>query len=48
MVSAGAFKPANGSVQPPRKSTTIIALTAIIAAYSPRKNNANFIELYSV
>ena len=33
---------------PPKNSATIRALPVIICAYSPRKNNANFIELYSV
>ena len=37
-----------GSVQPPKNSVTIIAELAIMFAYSPRKNSANFIELYSV
>ena len=34
----------NGRCQPPRKSTTISAVPAIIAVYSPRKKRANFIE----
>ena len=46
---AGVLKKSpNGSVQPPKNSTTISAEPAIIAAYSPMKNSANRIELYSV
>jgi len=41
-------KPHHGSVQPPRNSVTIIADDAIMLEYSPMKNSANFIELYSV
>ena len=39
--------PQHGSVQPPKNSVTIIAEAAIMLAYSPMKNSANFIELYS-
>jgi len=46
---AGRFRASmKGSVQPPRKSVTIMAAEAIMLAYSPRKKRANFIELYSV
>jgi hypothetical protein len=38
----------NGTCHPPRKSTVITALAAIMFAYSARKNSAHFIELYSV
>ncbi len=38
----------NGMCQPPRKSVTISEQPVIIAAYSPRKNSANFIDEYSV
>src|SRR5262245_23327050 len=34
--------------QPPRNSAVIRKLVVIMCAYSPRKNSANFIELYSV
>src|SRR6185369_17402752 len=37
-----------GSELPPRKSVVPSALITIMAVYSPRKNSANFIELYSV
>ena len=37
-----------GMLQPPRKSVTAMPEPMIIAAYSPMKNRANFIELYSV
>ena len=40
-------RPPNGSVQPPKNKVTNIAEAAVIAAYSPMKNMANFIELYS-
>src|SRR5688572_28337447 len=47
-VSAASLRPNHGSVQPPRKSVTIMAEAAIMFAYSPMKKSANFIELYSV
>ena len=37
-----------GKCQPPRKSVTMMAEPVIMAAYSPRKKRANFIEPYSV
>src|SRR5262249_40731679 len=37
-----------GKGQPPKNNVTITADPVIIAAYSPRKYKANFIELYSV
>ena len=37
-----------GKCQPPRNNVTITADPVIMAAYSPRKKRANFIELYSV
>ena len=37
----------NGGSQPPRNSTEVIPLIRIMLAYSPRKNSANAIELYS-
>src|SRR5881392_3837999 len=37
-----------GKCQPPRKSVITIDEPVIIAAYSPRKKSANFIEEYSV
>src|ERR1041385_300688 len=37
-----------GKCQPPKNSVTITAEPVIIAAYSPRKYKANFIELYSM
>ena len=46
MELAGSLRP--GSVQPPKNNVTIIAEAAIMAAYSPMKKSANFIELYSV
>ena len=47
--SAGVLKKSpSGNVQPPQNNTTISAEPAIIAAYSPMKNSANRIELYSV
>ena len=47
IVAAGWFKPATGNVQPPRNSVVIKAAAAVMLAYSPMKNSANFIELYS-
>ncbi len=40
-------RPNYGSVQPPKNSVTIIADARIMFAYSPMKNSANLIELYS-
>src|SRR6266550_8524763 len=37
-----------GKCQPPKNKVTTIAEPLIIAAYSPRKKSANFIEEYSV
>src|SRR5947199_8394793 len=37
-----------GKCQPPRNNVTTIAEQLIMAAYSPRKNRANYIEEYSV
>src|SRR5262245_52650321 len=37
-----------GKCQPPKDNVTTTADPVIIAAYSPRKYSANFIELYSV
>ena len=48
IVVAGSFKPNIGSVQPPKKSVTIMPEAAIMLVYSPMKNIANFIEPYSV
>ena len=41
-------RPNHGSVQPPKNSVTIIADARIMFAYSPMKNSANLIELYSM
>ena len=46
-VVAGSSRPPNGSDQPPRNKVTTMAEAAVMAAYSPMKNMANFIELYS-
>src|ERR1700733_6641096 len=40
-------QPIKGS-QPPRKRITVVALSKIILAYSPRKKSAKLIEEYSV
>ena len=37
----------NGGKYPPMKNVTVIALTNIIFAYSPRKNMAKLIDEYS-
>ena len=37
-----------GKCQPPKNNVTITAEPVIMAAYSPRKYKANFIELYSM
>src|SRR5213082_2143431 len=37
-----------GKCQPPKNNVTMTADPVIIAAYSPRKYKANFIELYSM
>src|SRR5436190_2362766 len=37
-----------GKCQPPKNNVTVMADAVIIAAYSPRKYKANFIELYSM
>lgn len=47
-VVAGWSNPKNGNVHPPRNNVTIMADDAIMLKYSPMKNIANFIELYSV
>ena len=41
-------RPKHGSVQPPKNSVTIIADARIMFAYSPMKNSANLMELYSM
>ena len=47
-VCAGALNGANGSDQPPKNSVTINADATNMFAYSPMKNSANLIELYSM
>src|SRR5579862_9065609 len=37
----------NGASQPPRNRIVVIPLIRIMLVYSPRKNSANAIELYS-
>ena len=37
-----------GKCQPPKNKVTMMADPVIMAAYSPRKNSANFIDEYSV
>ena len=38
----------HGKCQPPKNNTDVRKLTVTTCVYSPRKNSANFIELYSV